>query len=68
MEGVTDTVGEGLTVADELDAVGDGVGVGSGISGFGSSSEHAPSRHVASSVATARRVRIMLVHPRERAP
>ena len=41
-------------------------GVGSAMSGSGSSSEHAPSRHVASRVASAQRVRIMRVHPREK--
>jgi hypothetical protein len=59
---VADTVGEGLTVADELEAE----GVGSAMSGSGSSSEHAPTRHVASRVTSAQRVRIMRVHPREK--
>ncbi len=62
--GVADTVGEGLTVADELEAD----AVGSAMSGSGSSSEHAPSRHVASRVASAQRVRIMRSTPEKREP
>ena len=64
--GGDDSVGEGVTVADELEAVAEDVG--SAMSGSGSSSEHAPSRHVASSVASAQRVRIMRVHPEKREP
>ncbi len=62
--GVADSVGDGdgLTVADELEDE----AVGSGMSGFGSSSEHAPTRHAANSVASAQRVRIIRVHPREK--
>ena len=60
----TDSLGDGLTVADALDAE----LVGSAMSGFGSSSEHAPTRHVASRVASAQRVRIMRSTPEKREP
>ena len=58
------TVGDGLTVTDELEAD----AVGSAKSGSGSSSEQAPSRHIASNVASVERVRIMRSTPEKREP